>query len=192
MMTASAPLHSIARLAFATLPVAALCALAFGATSCASTPDEQRPTNVLAPDFAQFTGNQNQVGVSLFLERRCGSLDCHGQVGRPLRIYSQRGLRLPVAPPAPPNVPGLAATTADELLANYQAVVALEPEELSRVVAAGGEAPERLMLLRKPRASERHKGGAVIVVGDSGDRCLTTWLAGAASATDCQAAAQFP
>ena len=32
--------------------------------------------------------------VSPVLEKRCGTLDCHGQLGRPLKFYSQNGLRL--------------------------------------------------------------------------------------------------
>ena len=46
--------------------------------------------NYKFPDEGSFTTNN----VSLFLERRCGSIDCHGQIGRGLRLYSDRGLRL--------------------------------------------------------------------------------------------------
>ena len=67
--------------------------------ACASPPDPNRatlvgfvdPTGGLDPDPVQF----KDQGVSKFLERRCGTLDCHGQGGRPLRLYSGRGLRLP-------------------------------------------------------------------------------------------------
>ena len=73
----------------------AACAFASGAIatstgSCASSPDPGRATTIVAPDFVQFkTG-----GVNDLLANRCGTLDCHGQVGRPLRIYSRTGLRI--------------------------------------------------------------------------------------------------
>lgn len=35
------------------------------------------------------------ASVSEVMERRCGTLDCHGQAARPLRIYSSSGLRRP-------------------------------------------------------------------------------------------------
>ena len=39
------------------------------------------------PDLKTFSS------VSPVLEQRCGSLDCHGNIARPLRIYGARGLR---------------------------------------------------------------------------------------------------
>src|SRR5206468_7723502 len=58
--------------------------------SCADSPDSKRVTKIIAPDQLAF-----ETFVSPFLERKCATLDCHGQVGRPLRLYSGRGLRLP-------------------------------------------------------------------------------------------------
>ena len=90
-----------------------------------------RVTTILAPDQNEF------AQVSPVFERRCGTLDCHGQVGRPLRIYSGLGLRLPNDAG---DTPGNGATTPDEITNNYRAVIGLEPEEMSRVVA-GADPP---------------------------------------------------
>jgi hypothetical protein len=168
--------------------VSILAALAAGGLSffaCASVPDETRYTQILAPDPAQF-----QASVSLFLERRCGTLDCHGQAGRPLRIYGARGLRKQ-------NDAGLTPisgdTSIEEIAANYRSVIGLEPEAMSRVVAADGDDPERLLIVRKPidigEGGERHKGGAVIGRGSDGYLCLTSWLGNRTNAKACNDAA---
>ena len=79
-----------------------------------------------------------------------------------------------------------------ELAVDYQSVVGLEPEILAAVVEQGGAQPERLTLVRKARGSEHHKGGALIMVGDAQDRCLTSWLAGAVDDTACADALTTP
>jgi hypothetical protein len=111
--------------------------------------------------------------VSAFLDHRCGSLDCHGQVGRNLILYGHEGLRLD-----PADVPGGSDTTAAEIAANYDSVVGLEPELMAAVVEEGGAHPERLTLVRKARGTEHHKGGALVIPGDIQDQCLIGWLAG--------------
>ncbi len=165
--------------------VAFLSAGALSFFACASVPDETRYTQILAPDPAQF-----QAGVSLFLERRCGTLDCHGQPGRPLRIYGARGLRKQ-------NDAGLTPisgdTSVDEIAANYRSVIGLEPEAMSRVVAADGQLPERLLIIRKPidigEGGERHKGGPVISRGSDGYLCLASWLSNQTRVDKCTSAA---
>jgi hypothetical protein len=120
------------------------------------------------------------------LQKRCGTLDCHGQPGRPLRIYGQLGLRFP---DDADNVPGGNATTETEYLADYQAVIGLEPEIISRVVAdPTNNPPTELTLVRKMRMAERHKGGQLVVAGDDGDQCITSWLAGATDYKACSSA----
>jgi hypothetical protein len=147
-------------------------------------------TEVTGPDYGQFsevsssTSGTPIYGVSVVLERRCGTLDCHGQVGRPLRIYGQYGLRFV---DDAGDVPGVQATSATEHEANYQSVIGLQPELMTEVVQ-GNAPPEDLMLLRKPLQLERHKGGAVFVDGDDGDTCLLSWLAGQTNFTACTAA----
>ena len=148
----------------------ALSTLALVAASCASTPDPNRPTFIFTPDFTEFKNG----GVNDLLARRCGTLDCHGQVGRPLRIYSQTGLRI-LSDAS--NVPGGKALTDDEITANFQSVVGLEPEHMSQVVAdPTGNQPQYLLLIGKPRNLIVHKGGQVITAGDSADACLVTWV----------------
>jgi hypothetical protein len=138
-----------------------------------------RATTILAPDQSQFKT------VSPVLEKRCGTLDCHGQEGRPLRIYSGNGLRLPNDGG---DTPGSSQTTDDEITANYRAVIGLEPEEMTRVIA-GVDQPRDLLLLKKPLLLESHKGGpAFAPSGDPGEDCITTWIDGNVDATKCSAA----
>jgi hypothetical protein len=132
--------------------------------SACSSFDPNAVTTVTAPDYNQFkgVGSDAGIGVSLLLERRCGTLDCHGQVGRPLRIYGQYGLRFVDEAGNTSSDIG-AATTETEHIANYQAVIGLQPELMSEVVQNTAP-PTSLLLLRKPLQLERHKGGAVSVV----------------------------
>ncbi len=146
-------------------------------------------TEVDAPDFGQFEGQNlsaTQAGVSRVLEKRCGTLDCHGQIGRPLRIYGEFGLRFV---DDAGDQPGVGATTPTEYEANYQSVIGLQPEIMTLVVEQQLP-PESLMLQREPLQLERHKGGAVFVEGDDAYNCLTTWLGGQADYTSCGNASQ--
>ncbi|MBK7586387.1 MAG: hypothetical protein IPI67_40140 [Myxococcales bacterium] len=124
------------------------------------------------------------------LEARCGSLDCHGQVGRSLLIYSKYGLRL-----EPSDRPGGdklsdAGSRESERDQNYLSVVAIEPELLDRVVRDSGAHPERLTLVRKARGAEAHKGNAPSREGSDADRCLLAWLSGNVEEQLCVSAAQ--
>jgi hypothetical protein len=111
------------------------------------------------------------AGVATVFEKRCGTLDCHGDPARNLRIYSGQGLRLP-------NDAGLAVgkgdTTQDEVLASYQSILTLEPE-LTNKVLEGGD-PYQLLVLKKPLGLEKHKGGTMIRRGDDAERCIVSWL----------------
>jgi hypothetical protein len=175
--------------------------------SCAASPDENEMTTIRAPDPEAF-----RTLVSPFLERRCGTLDCHGRVERPMRIYGLYGLRLwddagipPIdagpcqdldagMAPTPAQVP----TTCAERAENYRFVVGLEPEQMSRVVARIAE-PETLLLIQKPLGYEpgdgkggvRHKGGPQIAPGKTqlGYRCIRSWLRGQTDADECRKAA---
>jgi hypothetical protein len=155
------------------------------ATACAadlsSADGGIRATTILAPDQGQFTT------VSPVFEHNCATLDCHGQEGRPLRIYSGLGLRLPNDAG---NTPGSGATTPAEIAANYRAVIGLEPEEMSRVVAYE-DPPRTLLILAKPLLLESHKGGMVFApTGDKGEVCITSWLLGnGVDSTSCNASA---
>lgn len=148
--------------------------LAFVVGACASAPDGSARVAIVVPSATSFPA------VATLLEQSCGTLDCHGQVGRNLRLYGVVGLRLAVT-----DVPGGRATTADELDSDYESVVGLEPEILAEVVQDGGAQPERLTLIRKARGTEHHKGGALIAPGDAQDQCLTSWLAGSVNQAAC-------
>jgi len=120
------------------------------------------------------------------LQPSCGTLDCHGQAQRNWRLFGGRGLRL-----ASTNTPGEGKTTAEEYEANYWAVVVIEPEILSQVLADKGRDPERLILIRKGRGTTRHKGGTLMRPNDPLDTCLTEWLKGNLAADSCLAAAKI-
>lgn len=116
--------------------------------------------------------------VSQLLERRCGTLDCHGQPGRSLRIYGRYGLRLPSKSTDPTYVPGgLTPTTPDEIAANYHSACGLEPEKMADVVAKKAKV-DSLTLVRKPRLTEAHKGGRLLPANSDGDKCLVSWIQG--------------
>lgn len=156
-------------------------ALAVLASACAPAPDDGARVAIVAPDRVAFPP------VAAFLEHRCGTLDCHGQIGRNLRLYGYEGLRLDSA-----DVPGGQPTTSDEMDADFASVVGLEPELLAAVVGDGGARPERLTLVRKGRGSEHHKGGALVMAGDAQDRCLLGWLANAVDTVACADALKTP
>lgn len=133
------------------------------------------------PDKDQFI---NQ-GVDTFMQRRCGALDCHGQVGRPLRIYSPNGLRLNDGPNGARDTRGIQP---NESAANYYAVVGLEPEEISQCLVTGGAFID-FLLLKKPlgldQGGVRHKGGSVLRSTDSGFDCLLGWASGQVDPAKC-------
>ena len=162
--------------------VFAVAALAFAASWACSTPSPDARVVEQTPDTASFPL------VASMLIQACGTLDCHGTVARNLRLYGDTGLRY-----SPTDVPStLIPTTDDEVTQDFTSVVGLEPEIMSAVVASGGADPERLTFVRKARGTESHKGGAVVVVGDARDVCMTTWLKGSADATACAAALLLP
>lgn len=157
--------------------------------ACASRPGNLELEYDL-PDRASFVDG----GVSLFMEKRCGALDCHGQPGRALRLYSQQGLRLGQADGGGRD---LSTTTPAERTENYHSVVGLQPEELSKAVDSAG-AYEDILLLQKPLDIEfggvRHKGGPVLrrTPSDPGWACLEGWVRGKLDPAQCAAAADLP
>jgi hypothetical protein len=121
------------------------------------------------------------------LQPSCGTLDCHGQRGRNLRLFGGRGLRLD------PHGNSADEPISDgEYQASFLSVVALEPEALDAVVREGAKDPERLSLIRKARGTELHKGGVQMLPGDPLDRCLISWLEGRVRADSCLRVATSP
>lgn len=136
-------------------------------------------STLLAPPRAGF-----EV-VADAMQPTCGTLDCHGQIGRNLSLFGGRGLRLD-----PKGSPAEDGTTAAEYDATYWSTLGLEPEIISEVVGAKGARPERLTLIRKGRGTEKHKGGTLMTTGDDLDRCLVSWLADAVDDAPCRRAAK--
>ena len=137
--------------------------------SCAGKPDKDRLTEVIQPDYSVY-----KASVDRYLARRCGTLDCHGQPGRSYRIYGREGFRLYNLDAG--LVSGQATTVEDEIRANLQAIVGVEPEEMTRLMATQGADPNKLIFLRKPLRLERHKGGPAMAEDDPGYRCVVAWL----------------
>jgi len=154
--------------------VALLASALFGGSACAVPAADERVVGMV-PERAGFEP------VAQVLVRHCGTLDCHGSAYRNLRVYGNESLRW--ADTDRPLMP--ACTTADEVEQDYQSAVGLEPEQLSAVVADGGDRPERLSLIRKARGLEHHKGGTLVEAGDDADQCLTSWLASQADRAAC-------
>jgi len=173
------------------------------AVACASLPEEQRFTYVgepdLAPRLSEYLGvlpdGSVAAGPDTYLAKRCASLDCHGQLGRPLRLFSGNGLRSFDANNGGffPNITGTTITP-DEQKLNYEAVIALQPEIMSQVIAGGGTDVNNLLLLRKPRGLERHKGGQIMTnEADEGFLCMASWISGnGVDTVSCTTAAAVP
>jgi hypothetical protein len=158
-------------------------ALAWAVQGCAASVEEQTAAErslLSAPSRTDFP----DVGNAL--QMRCGTLDCHGQVGRNMRLYGFGGLRL-----SAPETPNGDPTTDQELNASYDSVVGLEPEALSHVVTHHAD-PDQLSLVRKMRGIERHKGGQQSQVGDALDRCVVLWLTGNFDSTPCGSVISAP
>lgn len=153
---------------------------AFLLVAC-GVPENSGVSDLHVPDRATFPL------VADALQPSCGTLDCHGQRGRNLRLFGGRGLRLD-----PHGNSADEATTDAEYLASFRSLIGLEPEALDRVLSSGGHDPERLSLIRKARGTELHKGGVQMLPGDPLDRCLISWLSSLISRESCARVASAP
>ena len=181
---------------------------------CGGSLDELTTLKELNQDTAAF------APVSSMMEKRCGSIDCHGNISRPLRIYGKFGLRnfttICEAPYYPRPTPsdeawssyvecvaaaqnslthsGGRETTTSELEKTIQSIIGLEPERTAKVFDPNDTefGPYDLMLMRKPLLIERHKGGKLMLRGGAAARCLETWLSGAVETVECQLATEVP
>lgn len=180
--------------------IVALAALAaLFASGC--TVDIDAQSILERPSFEQFKT------VSPLLEQRCGSLDCHGSLARPFRVFGVRGVRYvdifdpdqalelvdPELARENGSFPGVGGkpTTEDEYMQNWRSACALEPEKMARV-ARGEVDPDELLLLRKPLGVEGHKGAALFVKGSSDHVCITSWLEGDVSKSECELSLKNP
>ena len=165
-----------------------LAGTALALAACSSV-DPEATVTVEGPKFG--AQGSSFLPVSSVLERRCGTLDCHGSTYRPLKIYGQIGLRRPELKGSTNVVSykdyysgGSEPTTEAELFDNYLSVIGLEPEILEAVVAKK-DLPDALTLVRKPRLREKHKGGLIWTASDPGDLCLLSWLTGTDDPAPC-------
>ncbi len=78
------------------------------------------PVLLPAADVAGY-----QASVHPIMEARCGTLDCHGDPGRPLRLYSETGLR------AADELRAQLITEA-EIEANARSLLAVDPDPSGR------------------------------------------------------------
>lgn len=142
----------------------------FGLT-CACGVDAGAPQRITRGDAELYAGY-----VQPYVEANCASLDCHGVPGRPLRLYSELGLRREPALRATPVAAGSepAPITREELDDNQLAFAA---------IAAGTEPPTAQLALRKPLALSAggfsHEGGVHWPTReDAGYQCLRGYLVG--------------
>jgi hypothetical protein len=127
--------------------------------------------------------------VQPVVERRCGSLDCHGKLPRGFRVYGQYSLRLPNDAGL---VVGSGATTPDEALATYVSLLGLQPELMDAFARKSPRTSDDaygLLILSKPLGIERHRPGPSIRKGEPAERCITSWMIGATDASACMAGA---
>ncbi len=144
----------------------ALCLLALGACTIA---DQQELPQVVR-DPVSF-----EADIQPILGPGCGSLDCHGDRGRPLRLYAQFGRRAAAELRSAPLTP-------EEIADNVAALATMPPDRVLGKpldVSAGGM---------------RHVGGD-LWPSDSAPAytCVSAWLAGEQAQAACEmAAAQAP
>lgn len=137
---------------------------------------QAQPVPVEALDVAVYRDQ-----VAAYVGPRCGTLDCHGVGGRPLRIYAENGLRL-----------------GDELRGEPITDLELEADADAFAGVSPGEAVGDQLSLRKPLATAAggygHVGGDVwLDPTDPGYLCLEAWLAGSSDEGACaEAAAAVP
>ncbi len=144
---------------------ASIAACTLFALGCRDDLTAEKP--LLCPDPDLY-----REAVQPYVEKRCGTLDCHGNTQQPLRIYGQFGLRHPVEA----NIPGGEPTSGIESEANYLAACGVEPERMAEALENLGASADQLKLVAKPRGQMNHKGGRVVNEGDSGDNCLMGWI----------------
>lgn len=129
------------------------------AASCAPTNGE---VSLPMPDAMVY-----ETELHPYLEATCATLDCHGDRGRPLRLYSDTGLRLRTDLRDTPMTP-------EEMAANAFALVAVDPTHA---------AEQHLVVLKPLNRSEggmSHEGDNLhMTLADPGYRCLLGYLDGA-------------
>ena len=147
------------------------CALALGAMLAGCTFDDQAEVAIRpAGDETTFASQ-----VQPILETGCATLDCHGQPGRPLRLYSTWGLRIDdsLRPPAGAELDDIPPITAEEIRANVRAIAGID--------VGIGRVEDSLLLLKPldPRAGGIHHVGRIHwhSTDDPEYQTIRAWLA---------------
>jgi hypothetical protein len=182
------PMRSLA-FVFASLAIAA-------AAACADTPDKSTEPKLTVTSPPGVAAGADPTTFRTFVgpvfERRCGSLDCHGDAARGLVVYSANGLRLPNDAG---QSPGAGQTSQDEINANYASIVGLQPERMNAFLEKQPRTADdayQLVLMAKPLGLERHKGGPALSKGEPAEQCLVTWLIGKPDEARCILGARPP
>jgi len=145
----------------ATLPLLIACA-----------PSEQREQDLPDGDVAAYARLVHPV-----LEPSCATLDCHGDLDRPLRLFAETGLR---ASDELRDLP----ITADELDANVRALLAVDPGP-----ATAGQSLVLLEPLAVDAGGVQHVGGDIFAsTTDASYRCLHAFLAGQIASPEAETA----
>jgi hypothetical protein len=155
--------------------VAGLLAAAALAAGCGAGDDS---ATITLPDYG--TVSDFTAYVQPVLAAGCASLDCHGDPGRPLRLYSPNGLR---------QLDELRGEdeSESEMTANMLSIAGLDPE---------AEQIEDHLLLLKPLAVAaggfHHVGGDLWAdESEPAYRCLHSWFRSGASDAEAQAVCQM-
>lgn len=126
-----------------------------------------------------------RTDVHAVLEPRCATLDCHGDAGRPMRLYAETGLRR-TAELRLSDAP----LSDEEGLLNVEAIAGVDPEvpvDESRVL---------LKPLAPSAGGMHHRGRAIwLTRDDDAYVCVSAWLAGTLDDSDreaCTRAANEP
>lgn len=135
-------------------------ACVLGVAACNETDIEEMPLET-GDEFRYAVDVANYVGY------RCASLDCHGDMGRTLRLYAYRGLRLQ-------------AVLRNQSLSSFE--IADNVLSLSAFDTLGGPIEDNEVLLKGlavDAGGMAHVGGAVWEsTEDPGYRCIAAWLEG--------------
>lgn len=166
----------------------AIFALVAGSACACNGPASNGTFTITGPSRASFPP------VADALEAHCGTLDCHGQVGRNLRIYGLYGLRIN-------GITGRGATTQEEYDATYTSLMSVQPEMLALVLSQRGANPQRWIVFSKGSGLEHHKGGTPMPVSSpsctdspspcAANACVRSWLSGSIDDAACQTASEY-
>lgn len=150
--------------------VLALASLSVSISACTTIDRGAHPLDI--PDETAYSR-----WVHPYVELRCGSLDCHGDKGRPFRLYGGGGLRLRA------ELRGTFVAP-EEIMANVRSFAGISPD-----IARVSEHRALLAGLAVYAGGLSHVGGDVWDSTNApGYRCIFAWLEGQSDNVDAQTA----